>query len=300
MRRLGWLFLCLGLAFLPVRVEAVDEVEVGSLIEEEVLESTDEASLAAEIVVPVEEIKEDLTQPEESKSRLEQVLESQKIERVWPENFLKTTIRRAVGEGVPANMFVLLLLFPLVAALVAFSRNVIGIKGFGIFTPAVVAVAFLSTGVVTGVLLFLVILLTATLARRILRKIRMQYFPRMSIMIWAVSMAVLGLLLVSPWVNLIDLKTVGIFPILLFVLLADPFIDAQIHKSMRTAMMMAVETVVLALLAYLIMQSEWLQEMVLLQPEITVVLSLLVNFLIGRYKGLRLMEVYRFKDLWRK
>ena len=113
-------------------------------------------------------------------------------------------------------------------------------------------------------------------------------------------MAVLGLLLVSPWVNLIDLKTVGIFPILLFVLLADPFIDAQIHKSMRTAMMMAVETVVLALLAYLIMQSEWLQEMVLLQPEITVVLSLLVNFLIGRYKGLRLMEVYRFKDLWRK
>ena len=119
-------------------------------------------------------------------------------------------------------------------------------------------------------------------------------------MIWGVSMSVLGLLLLSPVVGLIDLKTVGIFQILLFVLLADPFIDAQIHKSMRTAMMMAIETVVLALLAFVILKSEWLQGMVLLQPEITMAGSLLVNFLIGRYKGLRLMEVYRFKSLWRK
>ena len=296
MRKLWVLFLLLWGVFLPGRVEAVDVV----LIEEEVLESTSEASLAADIVVPVEEIKTDLTEPEESKPRLEQVLESQSVERVWPENFLKVAIRKAVTAGVPVNMFVLLLLFPLVTALVAFSRNVVGIKGFGIFTPAVVAVAFLSTGVVTGVLLFLVILLTATLSRRMLRKVRMQYFPRMSIMIWAVSMSVLGLLLLSPLVGLIDLQTVGIFPILLFILLADPFIDAQIHKSMRTAMMMAIETVVLALLAFLIVKSEWLQKMVLLQPEITMISSLLVNFLIGRYKGLRLMEVYRFKDLWKK
>lgn len=296
MRKLGLLFLLLWGVFLPGKVEAWG----GVLVEEEVLESTSEASLAADIVIPVEEIKVDLTEPEESKSRLEQALESQTVDRTWPENFLKMAIRGAVETGVPVNTFVLLLLFPLVAALVAFSRNVVGIKGFGIFTPAVVAVAFLSTGVATGVLLFLVILLTATLARRMLKKVKMQYFPRMSIMIWAVSLSVLGLLLLSPLVGLTDLQTVGIFPILLFVLLADPFIDAQIHKSMRTAMMMAIETVVLALLAFWIMKAEWLQEMVLLQPEITMISSLLVNFLIGRYKGLRLMEAYRFKDLWRK
>lgn len=294
MRKLGWLFLCLVLVSFPVRVEAVEEV----VMSEEVLESSEEASLAASVVI--EEVKADLTEPEESKSRLEQILDSQEVTRTWPENFLKVAIRKAVVAGVPANMFVLLLLLPLVAALVAFSRNVIGIKGFGIFTPAVVSVAFLSTGVVTGVLLFLVILLSATLVRKLLRKVRMQYFPRMSIVIWGVSMSVLGLLLLSPVVGLIDLKTVGIFQILLFVLLADPFIDAQIHKSMRTAMMMAIETVVLALLAFVILKSEWLQGMVLLQPEITMAGSLLVNFLIGRYKGLRLMEVYRFKSLWMK
>ena len=59
MRKLWVLFLLLWGVFLPGRVEAVDVV----LIEEEVLESTSEASLAADIVVPVEEIKTDLTEP---------------------------------------------------------------------------------------------------------------------------------------------------------------------------------------------------------------------------------------------
>jgi len=128
-------------------------------------------------------------------------------------NFFKVSIRQAVSKGVPPNMFVLILLFPLTAALVAFSRNVMGVKGFGIFIPAAVSVAFLSTGVVVGVILFLSILLAASLARKLISKARMQYFPRMAMMIWAVSLAVFGLLLISPlFGNWSSLQQVGYFP----------------------------------------------------------------------------------------
>lgn len=273
-------------------------------LEEEVLleDGTDEATEAGEpmITLEPEKPKEKLTEPEETKSRLEQVLDGQVVEKVWPFNFLKVAIRQAVDKGVPPNMFVLILLFPLTAALVAFSRNIMGVKGFGIFIPAAVSVAFLSTGVVVGVVLFLSILLTASLARRLIRRVRMQYFPRMSMLIWAVSLAVFGLLLVSPWLGGGDsLQQAGIFPILLFILLADPFIEAQIHKSTKAALVMAVETVILALIAYLVMSSVWLQETVLLQPELAILLVMLVNYLISRYKGLRLLEVWRFRGILR-
>lgn len=261
--------------------------------------SLDEATESAEMVVAVEpeKPKENLTKPEETKSRLEQVLDSQTVESVWPANFFKIPIRQAVQRGVPANMFVLILLFPLTAALVAFSRNVLGVKGFGMFMPATVAVAFLSTGVTMGVALFVAILLTATLARRVIHKVRMQYFPRMAMLIWAVSMSVFGLLLLSPWLGGVGFWQAGIFPILLFILLADPFIEAQIHKSLKVALVMAVETVILALIAYWLMQWMWLQETVLLQPEMAMVAVMLVNYLISRYKGLRVLEVWRFKNI---
>lgn len=262
--------------------------------------SETEATMAGVVeITPVpEKPKEKLTEPSETKSRLEQVLDDQIVDKVWPFNFFKVAIRQAVSQGVPPNMFVLVLLFPLTAALVAFSRNVMGVKGFGIFIPAAVSVAFLSTGVVVGVTLFLSILVTASLARRLMRKVRMQYFPRMAMVIWAVSLAVFGLLLVSPgfsaWNNL---KQAGIFPILLFVLLADPFIEAQIHKSTKTALVMAIETVVLALIAYWVMSSVWLQETVLLQPEMAILSVMAVNYLISRYKGLRLLEMWRFREI---
>jgi len=81
------------------------------------------------------------------------------------------------------------------------------------------------------------------------------------------------------------------------VLLADPFIDAQIHKSTKTALVMATETVILALIAFWVMSSMWLQETVLMQPELAILSVMLVNYLISRYKGLRLLEMWRFRSL---
>jgi len=291
--------LLMVLGFLMLGLTTVQGVHSATL-EEVRLENSTGATEAAEpvVVLEVEKPKENLTKPEETKSRLEQVLDNQVVEKVWPFNFFKVAIRQAVGKGVPPNMFVLILLFPLTAALVAFSRNVMGVKGFGIFIPAAVSVAFLSTGVGVGVVLFLSILLTASLARKLISKVRMQYFPRMAMLVWAVSLAVFGLLLLSPWLgDWSSLREIGIFPILLFVLLADPFIEAQIHKSTKTALIMAVETVVLALIAYWVMSSVWLQETVLLQPEMAILSVMLVNYLISRYRGLRLLEMWRFRDL---
>ena len=101
----------------------------------------------------------------------------------------------------------------------------------------------------------------------------------------------------SPLIGLERLSSVGIFPIMLFVLLAETFIEAQITRNFATSFGMTLETVILAFIAYKVMSAPWIQSQVLLQPEISVILILMIDLLIGKYKGLRLSEVWRFRKL---
>lgn len=242
-------------------------------------------------------VPEDFTRSEVSKGRLERALDSKVVSRLTPLNGLSWAIRQAVNRGVPANTIVLLILFPLVAALIAAARHIVGLQGFGIFTPAVISVAFLATGVVTGLLLFLGIILFATVARIILKKLKMPTMPRMALLLWFVTVGLLGLLLVSPYLNLESLLELNIFPILLLILLAETFIDAQITRSLSDALYLTVETLLLALLSFLVLSTQTLQEWVLLNPEVAVLGIGLGDWLIGKYSGLRLMEMWRFRKM---
>ncbi|KKT54545.1 MAG: hypothetical protein UX08_C0008G0010 [Candidatus Collierbacteria bacterium GW2011_GWB1_45_35] len=242
----------------------------------------------------------DLTVPYEAKDRLVSMLKSQKVSGWWVGNSLKLSIRRAVTDGVSPNTLMLLFLFPLVAGLVAFSRQVVGVSGFGMIIPALLSMAFLSTGGLVGLVLLTFILLAAVLGRVAIKKIKVPYLPKLAILIWLISMAVLGLLIMSPMIGLERLSSVGIFPIMIFVLLAETFIEAQITRNFSTSFGMTLETVVLAFVAYWVIGSPAIQTGVLLQPEISVIGILILDLLIGKYKGLRLSEIWRFRKILKK
>lgn len=241
---------------------------------------------AASIVSPISD----------SRSRIELALDRQVTSPVWL-NPLKIGIKNAVNRGVSLNTIVLLLLFPLTAALVAFSRQVIGLNGFGIFIPALVSVAFLSTGVLAGLVLFLAIIIAAIVARYTVNKVRLPYLPRMSVLIWVVVMAVLLLLMFSPALSLDRLVGLGIYPVLLFIMLAESNIETQITRTWQTAALMTGETIMIAIVASQVMGTMVIQEWVILNPEMAVLMILGLDFLIGNYKGLRLLEIWRFRKL---
>ncbi len=256
-----------------------------------------QVATASAVVSPAEV---DLTVPKEEGDRLVKLMKTQKVTGWWVTNTLKLATRKAVSEGVSPNTLVLLFLFPLVAALVAFSRQVVGVSGFGMIVPALLSVAFISTGGVVGLVLLSFVLLAAVFGRVVIKKIKIPYLPKLAVLIWFVSISVLGLLIMSPMIGLERLMTVGIFPIMIFVLLAETFIEAQITRSLATSISMTLETVVLAFIAYKLMSSPWIQAQVLLQPEISVVTILVMDILIGKYKGLRLSEIWRFRKLLNK
>lgn len=242
----------------------------------------------------------DITQKsEESLGPLEMLLKTQDVGPTWPWNPVKTAIRGAVDSGVPANTIVLLLLLPIVAFVIAFSRNVVGIRGFGIFMPAALSVVFVATGPVVGIAVFLVIVVVSTAVRLALRKVklRLQYLPRMAFILWGVVLGVLGVLFTAPILKYPDLSNVSIFAILIMILLAEDFTRVQLGKSAKTALGLTFETLILALISFLFLTLQPLQNYVLLNPEASLIGVAVLDLLLGKYTGLRAMEFYRFRKL---
>jgi hypothetical protein len=242
----------------------------------------------------------DITQKtQETLGPLEKILKSQSLGSVWPGNPVKYAIRGAVASGVPANTIVLLLLLPIMTFVIAFSRNVVGIRGFGIFLPAALSVVFVATGPVIGIGLFLVIVAVSTFVRLVLRKlkIKLQYLPRMSFILWAVVLGVLGILFLAPVLKFSELSNVSIFAVLILVLLSEDFTRVQLGKSVRTALNLTFETLILSLISFFFLTLKPLQEYVLLNPEISLIGIAILDLLLGQYTGLRVMEFYRFRKL---
>jgi hypothetical protein len=242
----------------------------------------------------------DITQKtQETLGPLEQILKSQSLGPVWPFNPIKYAIRGAVASGVPANTIVLLLLLPIMTFVIAFSRNVVGIRGFGIFLPAALSVVFVATGPIVGIGLFLIIVAVSTFVRLILRKLKLkiQYLPRMSFILWAVVLGVLGILFLAPVLKFSELSNVSIFAVLILVLLSEDFTRVQLGKSVKTALNLTFETLVLSLISFFFLTLKPLQEYVLLNPEVSLIGIAALDLLLGQYTGLRVMEFYRFRKL---
>lgn len=248
----------------------------------------------------VVEERPDLTQKTETAAEpLKKILDSQKVGSAFPNNFIKYAIRNSVNAGVPVNTIVLILLLPLVTTVISAIRQLIGLRGFGIYLPASLAVVFVATGPVIGIALFLIIVFVSTFTRMVLRrlKIKLQYLPRMSLILWAVSLGVLGVLFLTPVIRSPGLTNVSIFAVLILALLTEDFIRIQLGKSVKTAIKLTSETIILSIISYLFLTFEFVQAFALLHPEIYLLIVFVADLLLGRYTGLRVMELWRFRKL---
>jgi hypothetical protein len=289
--------------FLVSGVVAPEVLGRKRLVIEEIVVAVEEEMMATESAIEQIEavVKEDITERESPVAgKLEGYLTEKDPGPLSWRNFLQHAIRRAVSQGVSPNTIVLVLLFPLVASLIAGGRHLLGLTGFGIFVPAMLSVALVATGIRVGLVMFTVIWLVASLSRRITRKLKLQYMPRMALLMWFVSIGVLGVLLGAVSINLGELSAISIFPILILMLLVENFIEVQVGKSRREAFRVTIQTMIMAVGAALMMRLDLVQRWVLLNPEIFLILIAGFNIYIGKYVGLRALEYLKFKELAKK
>lgn len=268
-------------------------------------ETTDSAKLSSPSAEVVEKLQQktdqDITETSgQKKSVLAAYLDEHPAGKLSWHNVIQKAIRKAIANGMPANIIVILLIFPIVASLVAFSRHIIGLKGFGIYIPAVLSVAFVSTGIITGVTVFSAVLFTALMTRPLLKKFRLPMLPRTAMLLMSVSIAILALMLAGSVYNINLILNISIFPLLIIILLTENFMETQLFSSQKEALQITFETLLIAVLCSLIIGSEPLQKFVILRPEMTLLGVAIINLAIGKYTGLRFLEYLRFRDLFNR
>ena len=211
----------------------------------------------------------------------------------------------AVAQGVPIETVTLILMLPVVVTIIAFFRQVVGIKAFGIYTPALVTFAFFGIGIDAdsffkgmkyGISIFIAVIVIGTLTRIILKKLRLLYLPRVAIVITIVSLSMLMILIIGGLFQRTGLASVSIFPILIMVALVEKFVSTQIEKGARTAIILSIETLIISLACYTIVSWRELIAFVQQYPWIVFV-TIFINIALGKWTGLRITEYIRFKHV---
>jgi hypothetical protein len=239
----------------------------------------------------------DLTRPEkeQEKEAILQLLEKRPIESPGLFSFGAWWVQHSIRIGVPANTIVLILLLPILAALVAFMRVIIGLPSLEMLVPIALAYVFTSVGVIIGSIILVTVVIASFISRIIMRRISIMHYPKRSLSMLLLALTVFAALSVSIQLGIGNVQELSIFPILILTLLGDSIVSVQLHKSMREAFVIISVTIALGLFGYLLATLEGVRNILILYPEV-VLIMIPINIVMGRYFGLRLSEVFRFHN----
>jgi len=197
--------------------------------------------------------------------------------------------------NIPIEFLRIILLFPIAAVVVTFSRNILGVLTFGVFAPALLAVAFQGTGLLWGVTLFAFIIALGTLIRLLLEQFELLQTPRLGIMLTITSLTMLAISILSAARGSSLSSRVSLFPLVIISMIIERFSVMTEEEGLWSAIKVCIMTLLVSCFAYGVIDSEILGSIVLAFPE-TQLLVLAIFFIIGRWPGLRLLEYVRFRE----
>lgn len=198
--------------------------------------------------------------------------------------------------GLNEKTIGIFLLFPFGTLVIAFLRNVIGLKSFGTFMPMLVAAACVFTGLVAGLLTFSGVVLFAFAGHTYFDRHNLLKIPRLAAIITLCT----GLFLVLLWLlggrSSLQFGMLALFPVIIISFLAERIHQMASDHDWQTLMLSAVGVVVCTSACYIAFSSVLLQSLFALMPEL-LLLVLALQIYIGRWSGMRFSEYFRFRHI---
>jgi hypothetical protein len=216
---------------------------------------------------------------------------------VRPWNVLTLLVNYMLAKGVGIQTVLLLLMLPVIATILALLRQVVGMTTFGLFSPSIIALSFLALGWWVGLIFLIVIVGTGYLTRALLRNWHILYIPKLAIILTVGSIILLLLLGIGASFDVL-LSRDAIFILLIMSTLSENFLTAKSEGGWREAIFSSGQTVLAALICVLVVSWSFFQSMILAYPEL-ILLTIVINAVIGRWTGLRLSEYFRFRDVFK-
>jgi hypothetical protein len=194
------------------------------------------------------------------------------------------------------RVMTILLLLPFAALITTLMRNVVGIGTFGTFSPALLAMSFIYADWKIGLTILMIVFTVGLLGRWSLERLRLLTVPRLSIILTLVILCVVFGISALQY-SMPGMKAeVVLLPMIILTNLIERFHVTADEDGLFHTMKLALGTLVVALLCYLVLGSQQVGSFVLTYPEAHF-FTIAVFIVLGRYAGYRLTELWRFRDL---
>ncbi|MCY9803102.1 inactive transglutaminase family protein [Vibrio scophthalmi] len=193
-------------------------------------------------------------------------------------------------------MFKTIMLIPIGALIVVFLRVIIGLKTSGTFMPVLIAVAFVQTQLVTGIVGFLLIVGTGLVIRSYLSRLNLLLVARISAVIITVIMIISVFTVVAFKVGLTEGLSITFFPMIILSWTIERMSILWEEEGPKEVVLQGGGSLMTAVLVYLAMTNAYVQHLTFnfIGLQLVVLACIL---LLGTYTGYRLTELRRFKPL---
>ncbi|HDM8136472.1 TPA: inactive transglutaminase family protein [Vibrio harveyi] len=193
-------------------------------------------------------------------------------------------------------MFKTIMLIPIGALIVVFLRVIIGLKTSGTFMPVLIAVAFVQTQLVTGIVGFLLIVGTGLIIRSYLSRLNLLLVARISAVIITVIMIISVFTVVAFKIGLTEGLTITFFPMIILSWTIERMSILWEEEGAKEVALQGGGSLLTAVLVYLAMTNTYIQHLTFnfIGLQLIVLAGIL---LLGTYTGYRLTELRRFKPL---
>lgn len=198
--------------------------------------------------------------------------------------------------NLPFSLLCTVLMLPIGALVVVLFRNVVGMPTFGTFLPALIAAAAGETGVLWGMLSIVIITLATVAGRSAIASLRLLHSPTLAILLAIVVLTMLGTSLIADQLGFEALARVSYYPIAVMAIASERFYLAMTEQGPRSALKSLTGTLAVTLACYVVMNSLAMQAIVSGFPEV-LLLVIAGNIYLGRWVGIRITELWRFRSL---
>lgn len=197
------------------------------------------------------------------------------------------------------SLFKGILLIPVGVLVVVFLRVIVGLKTSGTFMPVLIALAFIQTTLLTGLIGFLLIVAFGLMIRSYLSRLNLLLISRISAVI-IVVIGIIGLFTILSYkFGLSEGLTITFFPMIILAWTIERMSILWEEEGAKQVFVQGGGSLLVATLAYLAMSASWVQHWVFNFLGIHLVILALV-LLMGQYTGYRILELKRFKPLAEK
>jgi len=194
------------------------------------------------------------------------------------------------------NAFKQLLLIPIGALVVVIFRILIGIRTMGTFMPILFSLAFMQTTLLSGLMMFFVIVASGLVVRSYLSRLQLLLVARISAVIIVVISIMSIMSIVSFKLGIDEVLKITFFPMIILSWTIERMSILWEEAGGREAMTQVGGSLVVAIAAFFAMDNTFIRHLTFTFPEmLLIVLSLVI--LVGRYTGYRLSELIRFAPL---